>query len=701
MTHDDAKSLIKNELEKYLISNGVETRKNFKCLNPDHKDEHPSMSFDKKRNKVHCFTCKVDYDIFDLIQMDYNLANMKEAFDKGFEMYNVFPDGFKSKSANESRDKNKQGGNMKSNFLLQATPAESMNEKYKQFLANRNIAADIEKYHKQVGNTDYFKSRGFGDETIIKYKLGYAEKIPFVNASGKDFYYKNCVIIPYPDDEYYAIRMIEPSKEYGKYSKLSELKDRIFNLKALYENDDIPLFVVEGQLDAISIYEAGGEAISLNGTANVHLLLSELQEKATKRTLILSLDNDSAGFEAMNELENGCNGYIGLQELNIEYLKYNICGDCKDANEALLKNKESFFLEISEAIYIANERGSLKQEIERSQIDEYIKQNSVNSYFHDFVNEIKSSEKKTGIATGFTHLDECLGGKNGGLYPGLYVIGAISSLGKTTFALNICDYIAEHRRDVLIFSLEMPKKELTARSLSRISHQHFESADFKGFTTRDILNCGLKNDKHIDLVVKKYGDIIDNLFITEGNGDIGVNAIRQTIERHIQSTNKIPVVLIDYLQIIKSQDFHMSDKQNVDNIVSDLKRISRQYNIPIIAISSFNRACYKDMDVGFAALKESGSIEFSADVVMVLQFHKSIYKGSDAIKTENANGKQAVDVEATINKAKSAEVRKLECNILKNRNGATGDSVMFDYKAKYNYFEESEDGNSDKVVKRI
>ena len=65
MNPEEAKEYAKTNLEAYLNSKGINTSTNFSCLNPAHEDKHPSMSFDQRRNRCHCFSCGVDYDIFD------------------------------------------------------------------------------------------------------------------------------------------------------------------------------------------------------------------------------------------------------------------------------------------------------------------------------------------------------------------------------------------------------------------------------------------------------------------------------------------------------------------------------------------------------------------------------------------------------------------------------------------------------------
>ena len=102
----------------------------------------------------------------------------------------------------------------------------------------------------------------------------------------------------------------------------------------------------------------------------------------------------------------------------------------------------------------------------------------------------------------------------------------------------------------------------------------------------------------------------------------------------------------------------------------ELKRISRDYKLPVIAISSFNRAGYKEA-VTFEQLKESGSIEYSSDIVLGLQLAGA--------------GKKDFDPTA----AKRKNPREIELVILKNRDAAVGDKVAFNYYPMFNLFEEA------------
>ena len=143
------------------------------------------------------------------------------------------------------------------------------------------------------------------------------------------------------------------------------------------------------------------------------------------------------------------------------------CGTYKDANEFLVKDKVGFENEIKKALssledWISTEVQAKLEETEIEKSD-YLNESISNkiSSFRDYINASKDDKV---LSTGFTNLDEYL---DGGLYDGLYILGAISSLGKTTFAIQIADYLSSQGHDVLYISLEMSRYEIMAKSISR------------------------------------------------------------------------------------------------------------------------------------------------------------------------------------------------------------------------------------------
>lgn len=520
--------------------------------------------------------------------------------------------------------------------------------------------------HSRITETGYPAQRGLSAEVLERFNIGFDPgwKHPKVVAEGKNPPATPRLIIPTSASSYLARDTREEIPEQQRqYSKSKVGKVHIFNLDAL-EDAGKPIFVVEGEIDALSIIEVGGNALALGSVSNAERLLKVLEGRRPKQPLIIAMDNDEAGQKAAKTLAEG------LEKQGLTFYRRNPCEGFKDANEALQKDRES----LRAAVEAANNAGEEEREA-------YLQTSSA-ANLQSFIDGIAASVDTPCISTGFFNLDSML---DGGLYEGLYIMGAISSLGKTSLALQICDQIAKAGTDVLIFSLEMARAELMAKSISRhtfiIAHEQYpaakdaEKANRISKTGRGItdgkryINYSKEERELINSAVKAYSEYAGRIFISEGVGDIGVDQIRETIERHIRITGRKPLILVDYLQILAPYSDRATDKQNTDKAVLELKRISRDFKTTVIAISSLNRMSYKDA-ISMEAFKESGAIEYSADCLIGLQL-----KGA---------GKK--DFNATDEKKK--DPRTIELIILKNRNAAVGDGATLEYYPRFNFFEE-------------
>ena len=324
--------------------------------------------------------------------------------------------------------------------------------------------------------------------------------------------------------------------------------------------------------------------------------------------------------------------------------------------------------------------------METSQTMEEFEHEAVSYHLNSFLEEIAKNREGKSISTGFSHLDEIF---DGGLYPGLYGLGANSSLGKTSLLLQICNAIAQQRKGVLFFSLEMSRNELIAKSLSRLSM--LESLEKYGDTkyaktTRGILK-GKYNEKESEIFVsclKKFEGYGKFLHITEGIGNVGVECIKNKVNEYLKYIGEPPVVIIDYLQILAPYSEKMSDKQNVDKNILELKRMSRDFQIPVIGISSFNRENYKT-PVSMASFKESGAIEYSSDVLIGLQYFGWDYQEKE--KEGDRLFRLHFLSQENSKKAKEGKEQIIQLKVLKNRNGRRG-SVLFNFYPRFNHFQD-------------
>ena len=541
---------------------------------------------------------------------------------------------------------------------------------------------------KRLSDTDYLSSRGISEATATKYLVGYdPEAKPY--GVGNKTHWKG-IIIPTGKSSY-IIRNTDPKatskQRYGKVGSIN-----LFNIKAV-KGATSPIVIVEGELDALSIIEVGGEAVGLGSTANINKLIEELKARQPAQPIIIALDNDEAGRKASEELSKS------LLELKLPSYMFDLYGEAKDANEALQQDREALAYKVGNLAERIRQEEEKKLEAERR---EYLRTETAHGYLEAFLNGIKASVNTPATPTGFQLLDSDI--LDGGLYEGLYCVGAITSLGKTTLALQIADQIAKNTsKRVLIFSLEMSRAELISKSLSRLTLMEVlkEGKDKRLAKTARGITDGERHYRYSEEenriileALKTYeSDYSRKITIYEGIGDIGVEKIREEVARVTRLFGEAPIVLVDYLQILapyNEEYIRATDKQNTDKNVVELKRISRDYKTTIIGISSFNRDNYT-APVNLTSFKESGAIEYSSDVLIGLQFAGMDYEEGETEKNRDKRIRELRREQEA--KGRAGEAQTIQLKVLKNRYGCKGD-VLLSFYPMFNYFEEDLEANT-------
>ena len=611
------------------------------------------------KDKIH-FTCWrgcfTNADIIDIVGLKYGLTSYNDKLFKAAEIFKI------------TIEKNNIGYNKKNSSEVLKECSKKIEEEtdYTDFFLQANSNIKKTAYH-----------RGLSLATLNRFNVGYVEnwqhpKVPGAPVSPR-------LIIPTSQYSYLARdTRSDLTKEQKKYSKSKVGKVRIFNFQVL-KTAQTPIFVVEGELDALSIIDVGGEAIALGSVSNKKIFIDMLKDQKPTQPLIVAMDNDNSGAEITTELTEA------LKQLKIPFFELNVFYPHKDANEALNGNREAFRAAVEHAQNVAVQAFDFGPKHFKMEDGLYSLQN--------LVENMEKSDKMDFFSTGFRSLDSVL---DGGFYAGLYVVGAVSSLGKTTFCLQIADSIAQLGQGVLIFSLEMARNELIAKSVSRLtlieSFREYHSKIYAR-TTRDILTAtryksyGQAEKKLIKKAIASYAQFGENIYITEGIGDVGIEQIKSKVREYVELTGQFPVVVIDYLQIIAPFSMRATDKQNVDKAVLELKRLSRDYNIPVICISSFNRDNYM-APVNVSSFKESGAIEYSSDVLIGLQYADMDYRGGETTSARQMRIRRLVnDAEQNAGQGKA---QRIQVKVLKNRNGSKGE-VFLDFYPMFNYFSDKLD----------
>lgn len=621
--------------KRILVGNG-KTAKLFRCINPEHNDKTPSMSYHAKTHRLHCFGCGASYDLFEVIAMDYpECDSFPRQVKKACEIFGrPFPEDFGGQpKAAVSIEKRIAAAKMK------VTPVGNDAVFHEQ--ASKDYTEKVaQEFKKHGAGGTYFSARGLSSTICQKHHLYEKEGRAVLPVYMKG----RCIS--------YCMRALDDGIE-PRY-KNSAGAMGIFGTDYFSgEGKGGALFITESIFDALSVEECGGHAVALCGAGNVRKFLTLCAENpaaASNYTLIAAGDNDEAGQKMVSALTDG------LKALGIACGKLELPTQVKDINELLVKD-----------------RNALKNLLDNTaSADRYLyNRNSTANSVADLLDFSMRRASRNACPTGFRELDQVL---DGGLYAGLYIIGAISSLGKTSYILQMADNIAAAGNDVLYFSLEMSKLELMAKSVSRISYQTDPSAEHRNaFTARQVLRFeeGMSAEKSLlfNSALERYKEIGQTIFMREGIADIGVKEIRANIGEHIRSRGVKPVVFVDYLQILKPTDPRATDKQNTDRSVVELKRISRDFDVPVVAVSSFNRENYRN-SVTMESFKESGAVEYSSDVLLGMQFSN------------------VGDKDFNVNQAKAKSPRAVEVVMLKNRNGIPYACIEYAYLARFSHFVE-------------
>ena len=470
-------------------------------------------------------------------------------------------------------------------------------------------------YKEGGGRSDpYFTGRGLSDETVRRFGLvvenGYAVLPVFVDGVCRSV----------------CRRAIDPAVE-PRYQN-SRGAMQLWNSAAMERAAGKALFVTEGIFDALSLEELGFPAVALCGAANTGKLVQKIDEYvpvAWPERVILAGDADAAG-QGMNEKLRE-----QLTARGIACAVLALPDGCKDVNEALVQNRD--------ALQAACEAAIAPQTVQEQLTLE-----------DEFLAYLGRRGGAAVMSTGIAGLDKAL---DGGLHAGLTVLGAVSSMGKTSLMLQMADTLAAAGRNVLFITIEMSRMELIAKSAVRGTKER----------ARPLLDGKLPEEKVRGLISayrQKTGGRVElwepDALLTPAFLDEKVSAFCEQHEN--------PVLFLDYLQLVAPARAGMTEKQTADAAVAMLKQLARRYDMPVMAASSLNREAYRpgSAEPGLSAFKESGSVEYSADLLLVLKYRTDADK---EIKTGP---------------------RHLALTILKNRFGATGESIPLDYEPEKELF---------------
>lgn len=306
------------------------------------------------------------------------------------------------------------------------------------------------------------------------------------------------------------------------------------------------------------------------------------------------------------------------------------------------------------------------------------------------------SEAPECTKTGFSELDRLLGG---GLMPGLIVLGGSPSLGKSTLALYIAEHIASEGTPVLFYSYEMQSRRIKSKLITCRNFESHRDEEDKLFNSNDLFNTetmeawGPEKWRVFEETCQAEQPRLRNLFIidcNDRNSRFSAKQVAENVQSFIAKNpeGKKPVVMIDYLQILPPEPRNprdnskatRSERQIIDDKLEAMLSLVDEAEIPVVLISSLSRAYYKKY-LQMDSFKDSGGIEYSADVLLGLQFSACHDEEGNPVDEHSWN----------LETEKAKHPREVEILILKQRYGSTGDTIPLSYYSRYDAFVPRED----------
>lgn len=689
--------------EKVLLSNYVRGNKKISTkrirINPcpfcGHKDCFDILppSAKNKFESFDCKSCDKKGSIIDYYCLENNLnADNKSDLSKAINQLCIIG-GIENKYSKPSKMAevtSSDGGK-----ILKSEVTKQYENKFEDKRVVYDFTNIAEKLHQQLlqdqQGMNYFLERGFTEETIKKFKLGYnplgfndafkdisdlhlmgslAECytyfIPTFDNEGKCTYIlprlnQNILNQKLQSKELYETDERGNKRKYSKTMNLRNVPTTFFNFDEAMKDNVV--FITEGWGDALSLQELGSSSIALNSVSNVNKFIKDIQKikDYQGKYYVIALDNDEAGANARNKLEEE------LKKLKCKVKHLYPKGEgIKDINDMLVNNT----IDLIESI------GTITGDIQQEK-EEILKKDSCYFHLDSTINKFIMNKNRVIPSTGYKCFDDALGG---GLFNSLYVVGGVTGLGKTSIVLNIIENLAKQNLDVLFISLEMSREELIAKSMARnvreVTDIRYKKARY--LTQKDIERGNFDtSDSNFQKALLNYKEASKHIFIKEANYNYNTEKIREDIINHKMLKGKPPILVLDYLQVLPCLKDYSDDKKNIDFNITELKRISREFDIPVLVVSSINREFYKKQ-IDFNAFKSSGNIEFTADVVVGLQY-------SFMENIGNMKDNEIIDL---YKEEKIKNPRSVQTVILKNRNGSIGKSTNFLYEPQYNYFKE-------------
>lgn len=500
-----------------------------------------------------------------------------------------------------------------------------------------DYTAKYQEWHEALLHSDkalrYLHNRGLDDRTISHFFLGYAEAWIHPSNEGKPNQHgESRIIIPRSTGVYTARAMSDDAG--AKYKTTGA---ELFNAAAFHSGETregkMPIVVVEGEIDAMLLWQFGyEEVIALGTVTNGDRFVEAAKEQNSEATYILALDNDAAGQKAQTDIE------AKLAAAKISCISSDtatLYNGKKDVGEAALEDPDSLCRRLTDYCE-AGYNLRVRREQEAAQ-EAYNKSGAgmVDSFL-----QVIQEETYRPISSGLKPIDDALGG--GFIRGSVIMLGAAPGMGKTALISQICENIARSTgEDILYLNLEMSREILLARSIARIANAGGKQI----ITVNEILRGYEWSDSGkrevVMMAAEEYKETVaQHMIYNPGQHTTDLDELLGKIAEETRRIGHAPHVCLDYLQLVTGA----KDEDTIDVIrrtMDALKQYANRNHVLVFIVTANNRASMKTGESGLNSGRDSSNIEYGSDVHLGLEYEAV---SSKAVVDQDSDGKSRVKI---------------------------------------------------------
>lgn len=395
-------------------------------------------------------------------------------------------------------------------------------------------------------------------------------------------------------------------------------------------------------VDSLVLTNIGLDVIQVSDTniSGIRYLLLKNQKEWKYKSVIFTFCNEETEPKLKKEIE----------DINLDFNFNTFTGSSGLTITKLNKQNHTEFTKIVSGVL--------------SDINTKIKNNNQDTFGYWFTNRFKRDKEvqEKRISTGIHCFDNVI---NGGLPVGLTVLGAETSLGKTTFLTQIAENLCNTGNVVLYFNLEQSQFEVFSKGMKRQCYRDGKGTIFKYDTETANSFYKYVNYSNYNVIECDFNTTIETV-------KDKINKVKRHLKTSEDGSKQQIVIFIDYLQALQLEVngkivTNMSDKQKTDKLIHDLKVLSKETETPIVAVSSLNRDSYKK-GIDLKSFKESGSIEYTANILLGM---------SKVCKEVGGKWIPEPDIDG---------IRKVFIKQMKDRNGERDKKCVLEFNLEYQYF---------------